>query len=97
MNNNWGDDIKKLSTSSNNPSKMEIELTQNIFSNGKQSFYESPHLRVALISSLLFLFLNLNIVNDSINKITKKDSITKVILTVFFFLIVYASSYYHNE
>ncbi len=97
MNSNWGDDIKKLSTTKNIPSKMEVELTQNIFSNGKESFFESPHLRVALISSLLFIFLSLNVVNTSMNKFTKSETVTKVVLTVLFFLIIYAASYYHNE
>lgn len=97
MNNNWGDDIKKLGINNNNPTKMEIELAQNIFGNGKTSFFENPHLRVALIASLLFIFLNLNVVNETVTKITKKETITKIVLTVILFIIIYATSYYHNE
>jgi hypothetical protein len=94
---NWGDDIKRLSVTNNNPSKMEIELAQNIFNNEKVSFLENSHLRVALIASLLFIFLNLNVVNNALNKITKKETITKIILTTLLFVIVYVTSYYHNE
>jgi hypothetical protein len=94
---NWGDDIKKLSTHNNNPTKMEVDLAQNVFSNGKTPLLENPHLRVAIIASLLFIFLNLNVVNDTLIKITKKDTITKIVLTIIVFIIVFATSYYHNE
>lgn len=92
----WGDDIKRLSTSNNKPSNLELEVAQNIFVNNT-GMLENPHLRVALIASLLFLFLNLQVVNNTINRITKNDTITKVALTAILFMTVYAGSYYNNE
>lgn len=94
---NWGDDIRQLSVHNNQPSKMEIEVAQSIFGNSRNSFLDNPHLKVALVASLLYIFLNLNIVNSALNKITKNEMISKVILTVILFLSIYGTSYYQNE
>lgn len=94
---NWGDDIKKLNVNNKEPSKMELEIAHNIFGSGKTSLYENPHLRVALIATLLYIFMSTTIVNNFVNKFTKNETFTKIVFSVLLFVVVYAACYYHHE